>query len=185
MRRVAVCSSRDGTGVVVPLRCCVLASSTAIINATAMVSAFLPTRISPTPARCFTLALSPGREGAGAAAVPWGPPRLATADPPHGTEHSHAAVGRGDRRRRCCVVPWVGCEESHSYRTTSSNDPGNADAQAAQGLIPALATCVGSCSSVQITRLCVSLNLSQGCCVLRQNLGQDIHHNRVLHATHD
>ena len=58
---------------------------------------------------------------------------------------------------------------------------GNADAQAAQGgkRLPLLASCVQSCSSVQITRLCVSPNVSRGSCVLLQNLGRDIHHDRT------
>ena len=41
-----------------------------------------------------------------------------------------------------------------------------------------LASCVQSCSSVRITRLCMSPNVSQGCCALPQDLGQDIHLNR-------
>jgi hypothetical protein len=62
--------------------------------------------------------------------------------------------------------------------TTACSLRGNTDTQAAQVVVPSPASCVQSCSSVQITRLCVSPNISRGCCVLPQDLGQDIHHNR-------
>lgn len=55
----------------------------------------------------------------------------------------------------------------------------NADAQAAQGGSPSLASCVQNCSSQRIARLCTSPNVSRGCCVLPQDLGQDIHHDRL------
>lgn len=52
-----------------------------------------------------------------------------------------------------------------------------------RGVDPPLASCVQSCSSCfQITRLCVSLSVSRGSCVLHQNLGQDIHHSRRVWA---
>lgn len=60
----------------------------------------------------------------------------------------------------------------------------NADAQAAQGCqqnpttIPGWPVAFRAVPLLQITRLCVSLNVSRGSCVLLQNLGQDIHHDR-------
>ena len=53
------------------------------------------------------------------------------------------------------------------------------DAQAAQGGALRRQDAFGAVPLLQITRLCVSLNVSRGCCVLHQNLGQDIHHNRL------